>query len=147
MPDPPRRQEVGRYDLDITGIRKVMSKCLFDWAMATAWTAEQNLLVWKGNSLSNSRFAQLRKELVLQISPSPHFFEADCQPGRNKTLHSQAQVTPTTLHTISLIFLRDVESSDNRDPIIAHKQFAVITNTEPVQGERIEEACLAAHSG
>ena len=142
-PDAPRRQEIGDHDLHVGCARQIAAQSPLDRAAPASRTAEQELLVRGQHHLPGRGFPQADEALVLKISAREHLLEGGRQLRRQRPAHLQPQIAPAARHPVAVVLGRNVEPADERDPLVAYQQLAMVANSQPVQGERIELPDLA----
>src|SRR5689334_5771900 len=89
-------------------------------------------------------FAQTLQAPGLGISRGKEGIEAFCQFLHNRTGHAQTEIAPAVLDAIAFVFISNVESADEGDPVIDDKHLSMVAIAPALEGNRIKPGKLAA---
>ena len=124
--------------------RQIPAQGLFERAASPARAAEQNSFRRQHNRFLRVELAPAHKAFVPELGAFEHVVKRRRQFRRQRAFDFQSHVAPAVIDAVALVIRRNVEPADERHPLVADEQLAMIANRQPPQGNRVEHAHLAA---
>ena len=121
-----------------------MAEGSVDGVAAAARSAEKKLFSRPGKGPGHPRTPVTRKVFVAEIGARKHGVKGEGQLGGERTLDAHAQVAPTGVDAVTLVFGSDIEATDKSHTFIAHQKLAMIPNADAADRDGIEMARLSA---